>query len=73
MVIENATSVNSTAVNITGVPFYDGIIEGFLFIPNWFAQLFKAFGVYNVGFWIGILIFIMILGFLIFPVGDHPQ
>jgi hypothetical protein len=70
--IENATSVNSTAVNITGVPFYDGTIEGFLFIPNWFAQLFKDFGVYNVGFWLGLIIFIMIVGFFLFPNGNDP-
>lgn len=42
--------------NLTGVPLYDNMAEGFLYVPGLFADWIGAYDI-NVGFWMGIVIF----------------
>jgi len=52
-------------ITITGIPFYDGIIEGALFIPKIMAELISP-NLYVVGFWIGVCFFVVIALRLVF-------
>ncbi len=65
-----------TAVNITGYPFIDGTIEGTFYIPEqiagWINGISASFGVYNLGFWFGIMIFFGIILKLIFWEENDP-
>lgn len=54
------------AVNITGVPVYDGMIEGFLFIPSSIAGWLSQYDPYDVGFWIGAFVFFVVIVWLFF-------
>ena len=47
-------------IDITGIPLYDGMIEGFLFIPSMISDSMQYYGVYNIGFWFGISAFTVI-------------
>jgi hypothetical protein len=48
-------------IDITGIPFYDGVIEGMFYVPWWIADKLTMFNIYNVGFWCGIILFFGII------------
>mgnify|MGYP001091556721 CR=1 FL=1 len=46
-------------ITITGVPFYDGVIEGILFVPLKIGELVGP-NLYDIGFWFGFIVFVVI-------------
>lgn len=54
---------------VTGIPFYDGLIDGFLFIPMKLAGFIGStlgINVYTIGFWMGVCFAIVVVLRLVF-------
>ncbi len=53
-------------MTLTGIPFYDGILEGLFFIPLKVAECFGQVNLHTVGFGMGIALFVIIMLRMIF-------
>jgi hypothetical protein len=60
------------AVNITGVPVYDGMIEGGLYFPSKLSEILNQYDPHDIGFWIGVFLFFVVIIwiFTLFSGGD---
>jgi hypothetical protein len=56
-------------VNITGVPLYDGVTAGLLFVPSTIAGWFSQYDSYDIGFWMGLIVFFGVIIWLLW--GDE--
>lgn len=56
-------------ITVTGIQVLDGMIEGLIYVPKCFGDIFGVYlpnGAYDLGFWIGLCVFFMILFRLLF-------